>query len=99
MHSDAVRNLPPDEQDKIALAVLRAIGRMTNRRQRKRNVAWKSAASFSEFASDEPVKLDYYPCQIVGFELHDTDSADHSAHATSVRPVLHGENGAPPVRS
>jgi putative transposase len=50
--------------------------------------------------------LDLYSRQIVGFEVHDTDSADHAAHlakrtalaegvhAKPVRPVLHGDNGA-----
>jgi putative transposase len=50
--------------------------------------------------------LDLYSRRIVGFEVHDTDSADHAAHlarrtalaeavhATPVRPVLHGDNGA-----
>jgi transposase InsO family protein len=50
--------------------------------------------------------LDLYSRKIVGFEVHDTDSADHAAHlakrtalaegvhAASVKPVLHGDNGA-----
>ena len=50
--------------------------------------------------------LDLYSRKIVGFEVHDTDSAEHAAHlarrtalaegvhAMSVRPVLHGDNGA-----
>jgi putative transposase len=50
--------------------------------------------------------LDLYSRKIVGFEVHDTDSAEHAAHlarrtalaegvhASSVRPVLHGDNGA-----
>jgi putative transposase len=50
--------------------------------------------------------LDLYSRKIVGFEVHDTDSAEHAAHlarrtalaegvhAKSVRPVLHGDNGA-----
>jgi putative transposase len=50
--------------------------------------------------------LDLYSRKIVGFEVHDTDSADHAAHlarrtalaegvhAMSPRPVLHGDNGA-----
>src|ERR1700755_2504178 len=50
--------------------------------------------------------LDLYSHKIVGFEAHDTDSADHAAHlarrpalaegihAMSRRPVLHGDNGA-----
>ena len=50
--------------------------------------------------------LDLYSRKIVGFEVHDTDSADHAAHlarrtalaeavhAMPVRPVLHGDNGA-----
>ena len=50
--------------------------------------------------------LDLYSRKIVGFEVHDTDSADHAAHlarrtalaegvhAMAVRPVLHGDNGA-----
>jgi putative transposase len=49
--------------------------------------------------------LDLYSRKIVGFEVHDTDSADHAAHlarrtaltegvhAMPVRPVLHGDNG------
>jgi transposase InsO family protein len=51
--------------------------------------------------------LDLYSRKIVGFEVHDTDSADHAAHlarrtalaegihAMPTRPVLHGDNGAP----
>jgi transposase InsO family protein len=50
--------------------------------------------------------LDLYSRKIVGFEVHDTDSAAHAAHlarrtalaegvhAMAVRPVLHGDNGA-----
>jgi putative transposase len=50
--------------------------------------------------------LDIYSRKIVGFEVHDTDSADHAAHlarrtalaeavhAMPARPVLHGDNGA-----
>jgi putative transposase len=50
--------------------------------------------------------LDLYSRKIVGFEVHDTDSADHAAHlarrtalaedvhAMTVKPVLHGDNGA-----
>ena len=50
--------------------------------------------------------LDLYSRKIVGFEVHDTDSAEHTAHlarrtalaegvhAKPVRPVLHGDNGA-----
>ncbi len=50
--------------------------------------------------------LDLYSRRIVGFEVHDTDSAEHAAHlarrtalaegvhAKPVRPVLHGDNGA-----
>ena len=50
--------------------------------------------------------LDLYSRKIVGFEVHDTDSADHAAHlarrtalaegvhAMTARPVLHGDNGA-----
>jgi putative transposase len=50
--------------------------------------------------------LDLYSRKIVGFEVHDTDSAEHAAHlarrtalaegvhAKPVRPVLHGDNGA-----
>jgi putative transposase len=50
--------------------------------------------------------LDLYSRKIVGFEVHDTDSAEHAAHlarrtalAEGVhtkpeRPVLHGDNGA-----
>jgi putative transposase len=50
--------------------------------------------------------LDLYSRKIVGFEVHDTDSAEHAAqlarrtalaegvHAKSTRPVLHGDNGA-----
>jgi transposase InsO family protein len=50
--------------------------------------------------------LDRYSRKIVGFEVHDTDSAEHAAHlarrtalaegvqAMPVRPVLHGDNGA-----
>ena len=49
--------------------------------------------------------LDLYSRKIVGFEVHDTDSAEHAAHlarrtalaegvhAKPVRPVLHGDNG------
>src|SRR5208282_3849028 len=50
--------------------------------------------------------LDLYSRKIVGFEVHDTDSAEHAAHlarrtalaeavhAMPMRPVLHGDNGA-----
>jgi putative transposase len=50
--------------------------------------------------------LDLYSRKIVGFEVHDTDSAEHAAHLAkrtalaegvhtkSARPVLHGDNGA-----
>lgn len=52
------------------------------------------------------VILDLYSRKIVGFEVHDTDSADHAAHlarrtslaegvhAAAGKPVLHGDNGA-----
>ena len=50
--------------------------------------------------------LDLYSRKVVGFEVHDTDNADHAAqlakrtalaegvHAMPVKPVLHGDNGA-----
>lgn len=50
--------------------------------------------------------LDLYSRKIVGWEVHDSDSADHAAHlvrraalaeglhAAPVKPVLHGDNGA-----
>jgi transposase InsO family protein len=50
--------------------------------------------------------LDLYSRKIVGFEVHDTDTAEHAAHlarrtalaegvhAKPARPVLHGDNGA-----
>jgi transposase InsO family protein len=50
--------------------------------------------------------LDLYSRKIVGFEVYDTDSAEHAAHlarrtalaegvhAMAARPVLHGDNGA-----
>ena len=50
--------------------------------------------------------LDLYSRKVVGFEVHDTDSAEHTAHLArrtalaeglhtmSARPVLHGDNGA-----
>jgi len=50
--------------------------------------------------------LDLYSRKIVGFEVHDSDDADHAAllvkrtalaegiHAMAVKPVLHGDNGA-----
>jgi transposase InsO family protein len=50
--------------------------------------------------------LDLYSRKVVGFEVHDTDNADHAAHlvkravlaegvhALPVKPVLHGDNGA-----
>ena len=50
--------------------------------------------------------LDLYSRKIVGFEVHDTDTAEHAAHlarrtalseaihAMPRRPVLHGDNGA-----
>src|SRR3954468_20422602 len=49
--------------------------------------------------------LDLFSRKIVGFEVHDTDQAEHAAHlvrrtalaegvhARAVRPVLHGDNG------
>jgi transposase InsO family protein len=55
--------------------------------------------------------LDLYSRKIVGFEVHDTDSAEHAAHlakraalaegihAKAVRPVLHGDNGATLTRN
>ena len=50
--------------------------------------------------------LDVYSRKIVGFEVHDSDDADHAAHlvkrtalaegihAMATRPVLHGDNGS-----
>ena len=50
--------------------------------------------------------LDLYSRKVVGFEVHDTDNAEHAAHlarrtalaegmhAMPTRPVLHGDNGA-----
>jgi len=50
--------------------------------------------------------LDLYSRKVVGFEVHETDSAEHAAHlakrtalaedlhAMPARPVLHGDNGA-----
>ena len=50
--------------------------------------------------------LDLYSRKVVGFEVHDTDSAEHAAHLARrtalaeglhtmpARPVLHGDNGA-----
>jgi putative transposase len=50
--------------------------------------------------------LDLYSRKVVGFEVHDTDQAEHAAHlvrrtalaegihARLARPVLHGDNGA-----
>jgi transposase InsO family protein len=50
--------------------------------------------------------LDLYSRKIVGFEVHDSDSAEHAAHlvrrtalaegihAAADKPVLHGDNGA-----
>jgi transposase InsO family protein len=50
--------------------------------------------------------LDLYSRKIVGFEVHDTDSADHASHLVRrtalaegiaqalAKPVLHGDNGA-----
>jgi putative transposase len=50
--------------------------------------------------------LDLYSRKIVGWEVHDTDDADHAAHlvkraalaegiaAKPTRPVLHGDNGS-----
>ena len=50
--------------------------------------------------------LHLYSRKVVGFEVHDTDSAEHAAHLArrtalaeglhtmSARPVLHGDNGA-----
>ena len=52
------------------------------------------------------VILDVYSRKIVGFEVHETDNADHAAHlarrtalaegvhASHPKPVLHGDNGA-----
>jgi putative transposase len=52
------------------------------------------------------VILDIYSRKIVGFEVHETDSADHAVelvrrtalseeiHALKEKPVLHGDNGA-----
>jgi putative transposase len=52
------------------------------------------------------VILDLYSRKVVGFEVHDTDTAEHAAHlarrtalaegihAMPARPVLHGDNGA-----
>jgi putative transposase len=49
--------------------------------------------------------LDLYSRKVVGFEVHDSDQAEHAAHlvrrtalaegihARAVRPVLHGDNG------
>jgi transposase InsO family protein len=50
--------------------------------------------------------LDVFSRKIVGFEVHDTDDADHAAHlakrtalaegvhAMALKPVLHGDNGS-----
>ena len=50
--------------------------------------------------------LDLYSRKVVGFEVHDTDTAEHAAHLArrtalaegvhtmTARPVLHGDNGA-----
>ena len=50
--------------------------------------------------------LDVYSRKVVGFEVHDSDSAEHAAHlarrtalaegihAMQAKPVLHGDNGA-----
>ena len=50
--------------------------------------------------------LDLYSRKVIGFEVHDTDSAEHAAHLARrtalaegvhvmpARPVLHGDNGA-----
>ena len=50
--------------------------------------------------------LDLFSRKIVGFEVHETDSADHAAHlarrtalaegvhAVPTKPILHGDNGA-----
>jgi len=50
--------------------------------------------------------LDLFSRKVVGWEVHDSDSAEHAAHlarrtalaedvhARSTRPVLHGDNGA-----
>lgn len=50
--------------------------------------------------------LDLYSRKIVGWEVHDSDSADHAAHlvrrtalaegihAAPIKPVLHGDNGS-----
>lgn len=50
--------------------------------------------------------LDLYSRKVIGWEVHDTDAADHAVHllkrtalaegvhASSERPVLHGDNGA-----
>ncbi|CAH2603417.1 transposase [Rhodovastum atsumiense] len=50
--------------------------------------------------------LDLFNCKIVGFEVHDRDSAEHAAHLVRraalaegvhempTRPVFHGDNGA-----
>ena len=54
--------------------------------------------------------LDLYSRKVVGFEVHDTDSADHAAHLAKANgtrrgracrcdaSVLHGDNGANPRR-
>jgi hypothetical protein len=58
----AVRNLPPDEQDNIARAVLRLIGTddeppvALSVDERAAIAASKSAAAHGEFASDEQVR-------------------------------------------
>ena len=50
--------------------------------------------------------LDLYSRKIVGWEVHDSDHADHAAHlvrrtalaegiaALAAKPVLHGDNGS-----
>lgn len=52
------------------------------------------------------VILDVYSRKIVGFEIHESDSADHAVdllrrtalseglHTLARKPVLHGDNGA-----
>jgi hypothetical protein len=58
----AVRNLPPDDQDNIARAVLRLIGTDDeppvglSADERAAIAASKSAAAHGEFASDEQVR-------------------------------------------
>jgi transposase InsO family protein len=43
--------------------------------------------------------LDLYSRQIVGWEVHESDSADYTAlaegiHAATAKPLLHGDNGS-----